>query len=202
MLDHVEKAYFFEIERKTKLQTALAFPISIIIVGMALIGNSLENSGYDPTPWVILPLLPASAAFLFFVVNIWKFLIGRTYKYIWTADRALAHFKSLEAFSRAHPDAPKAEETFREQITIDLAGCAEKNALLNDARSTNLYYANVAAFIFILASLASSGILVAEKIANEIFMSDRDKAPPPPPPPPPPVRDVKDGANSPRPKTN
>lgn len=161
MLEFVEKAYFFELERKTKLQTALAFPISMVVVGTALIGNAVENWDSDELgAYVTLVLIGlATLSFAFFVANVGRFLIGRTYRYVWTADQALTHFRGLEKFSQAFPEAPRPEITFREQLTTDLAACAERNAFLNDQRSTNLYYANVSAYVFILAALIAAGIV-------------------------------------------
>lgn len=203
MHDFIEKSYFKEIERKTKLQTAFAFPTSMMVVGTALIGNAFDkwqhiNPGFN---WLGAMLFGVSViALLAFLYNAAIFLVARTYRYMWTPRQARDHYLKLTEFAKEFPDTPPADETFREQLTTDLANCAEMNTRLNDARSSNLYWANLAAFIYILAGLTGSAISTLTPFFEETRMSE-NKAPPPPPPPPPPVRDVKDGANSPRPNT-
>lgn len=161
MLEFAEKAYFFELERKTKLQAALSFPISVTIAGTALLGFSLNEWQFRGlnAVWASIPICLALISLIFFIWNVAKFLIGRTYRYIWTAEDALTHYEKLMEFSKEFPDAPDADRTFKDQLTRDLASFAARNARLNDSRSANLYYANIAAFCYILSGLLSAGIV-------------------------------------------
>lgn len=160
-LDFFERAYFAELDRKNKLHTALAFPASVVVVGVTLLGWSSAKwnfSGYGAM-WMILIVISAMFVLFIFIFNTARFLIGKNYEYIWTLNDMLAHRATLEEFSAQFPDAPAAETTFNDQLLKDIAYCTSHNASLNDQRSEILYNANIAAFVFVLLALVNAGII-------------------------------------------
>ena len=166
MLDFYEKVYFAELDRKSKIQTALAFPIGISVVGISAFRFALENvviqSKCDYI--VLIPLIPSVVSFIFFLSFAGMFLNPGAYKYLWTLDEFKRHYEELGEFSKQFPDAPAADETFKQHLMTDLAKCATHNALINDKRSEALYRSHISVFVLVLFALLSAAMVLIDKI--------------------------------------
>ena len=170
MLDFFERAYFAELDRKTKLHTALALPFSVIVVGITLLAFFVQTWDFPSEYLVVLfAILTVNVAPLTcYIVEVKKFLIGKEYQYIWYLDTMLEHLGSLESFSAAYPLAPSADETFKEQLLNDLARCTSHNAAMNDLRSENLYACNVSAMLFVLFALITASTSSLIQVSDTI----------------------------------
>ena len=164
MLEFYEKVYFSELDRKSKIQTALAFPIGISVVAISAFRYALENvvihSRCDYI--VLIPLIPASAAFVFFLSFVGLFLNPGAYKYLWTLNALKDHHKELREFSERFPEAPSADETLEQHLMTDLAKCATHNALINDKRSEALYRSHISVFVLVLFALLSATMVMVD----------------------------------------
>jgi hypothetical protein len=165
MREFYEKMYFWELERKSKIQSTLALPISVTAFGIAIMTYSLDGyvhkAKYDFV--LILPLAISVLAFLYVLRMSWMILSASSYKAIWTMEQFKSHYVELVEFSREHPDAPAAEATFEENLINDLALCTTHNAVVNDRRAAALYKVHKAAFVLVLFALASAAMVIADK---------------------------------------
>jgi uncharacterized membrane protein YcjF (UPF0283 family) len=168
LLDFFERAYFAELERKNKLYTAVAFPFSIVTVGVTLLGYAsskfeIERSYSGP----VITLVVLTIFCLFSVVkNAHIFLVGREYEYIWQLDQMLSYRKQLEDFAASSELQFDARREFEDSLIRDIANCASINARHNDERSEAMYKMNLAAFGFVLLSLIAASIVVANELIS------------------------------------
>jgi len=161
-LDLVEKVYFAEIDRKSKIQAALAFPIGSSAFGVAAAHYAISNleiaSRCDLI--VLLPILPATLAFVTFIVLLPKFLAPGKYQYLYEMEDLLAHRDELKRHHEKYPEAEDPEITLDRHIEADLAKCATANSALNDKRSEALYHINQAVFVQVLFSILAAAIVL------------------------------------------
>jgi hypothetical protein len=141
-----------------------------VAVGITLLGFAIKRVIFVAATTIVLLVLflVCFLTLVFFTRQVSTFLIGRTYKYIWTLNETLAYRDDLERFSAKFPDTPKASETFANNLLKDIAFCTSRNVKINDERSENLYWANVNAFIFVLSALiiTSTAVLIKVVITN------------------------------------
>jgi hypothetical protein len=170
MLEFFERAYYYELDRKTRIQTAIAYPGGVALVGIGALKYATENLLLsDWLGWVIAAAIIAGAVcLLYFLFQCYRFFLGHAYEYVGTMDEFDAHRRALEKFSAEFPRAPSAAETFVTQLQGTLAKCATHNACTNDRRSEILYRANAAIFVLILFSLLAAAIVSLQTVAKSI----------------------------------
>ncbi len=168
MIALFEKAYFAELERKTQLNNALAFPVSIVFGGVALLGYSAARIVPESPAGAIsvLCLFFATTTFVMFVLYAWRFSIHDDYEYIWFMDDTLGFRDELRRHYENSHGETEADDAFEERLIFDLARCASKNARLNDKRAGDIYRCRASALFFILASFVLSIIGTLAQLAS------------------------------------
>jgi len=164
----IERTYFFEIERKSKLQTALSLPIGVLAFSVA-IGNfnlGLLQSTGERLAVVAILFLIAGAIFVWAIVEIGLFIIARKYRYIWSSSEYAKHYDTLVEFSQNYPDAPPADAVFAEQFYRDIVECTSHNTSVNDMRASGLWRLNVAIFGLVIILFLLSIVTVSDGLVR------------------------------------
>ncbi|MEO0462284.1 MAG: hypothetical protein AAF127_04080 [Pseudomonadota bacterium] len=152
VLQLFEKAYFAELERKTQLNNALAFPLSVIFGGVALLGYASSYIEPESPGGAIAAslLFLVTSSLALFIKNVWAFSIHDDYEYIWFMDQTLEFRNELRAYFDRQKHQEKADDQFSERLIADLAKCASVNARLNDQRAHHMYLCRIHSLFFIL----------------------------------------------------
>ena len=164
MREFFEKAYFHELERKSKIQAAAAFPLGIATLSIGLLKFIIENISVEKScnylAWVLFIFSLFAMVRMFVLAN--GFLDFGSYEVISKSDDYLLHFQELKRFCVEHPTAQSPEVTIDEHLIVDFSKCATINAAVNDRRAEQLYELNLTAYMLILSALISAAVLILE----------------------------------------
>lgn len=202
MRDFYEKFYFFELDRKSKIQAALAFPIGISGLGMAALGYTIElvdiKDSIGLVPIALSTVAIAAFAFVFYYCS--RTVGIKKYNKIPSMDLIRKFEVDLQSTRHTKFGREVAKDSFDKEIIERLAASAAQNSKVNDLRAEALYKANRAAVVLILFSLLSAAMVTLERKMSEIESMADDNKPVPAPTQPqapqlPPNQDRHDGAN-------
>ena len=169
MFGFYEKAYYFELERKSKVQTALAFPISISIFSISASKFALEKVHFcNLSGKIVIFFLVVCAISLFFTFRYCLSAIGiKKYSYVPKMSEIKQFQQGLRKFQESGASkkpAKSVDQEFESYLIDALSDATTQNSEVNDLRSDALHKANRAAFVLALFSLISAAIAIgAEK---------------------------------------
>jgi len=153
-LSEIREHYFFQLEQKNNIHSAIQFPVSLVVV---YVGILIVYSKHLQLKLGLLEILFAlsviSVAFAcFFIIKVLTF-----YKYEEIADIRdfLKHKKDLENFfeNKSADEMNKANGAFEEDLASRYAQAIDINSEMNRKRYAAIYWAN--------RSLIVAGILIA-----------------------------------------
>jgi hypothetical protein len=221
--DFLKEHYFFEINRRHQLTSALSIPIGIVALLGGVLAYFLQN--IKPSlSWPHIAMIVLLVFALYFVGRTAYFLIrsyhNYTYGYVATPKQFLEYHQQLVEYYRAIGSDPvEADNELEKQINEQYAQYATQNTQNNDSKSEYLHRANsslIYSLILVLAcalpylflSLTGNGrvqqieVVGLEKLMEKGETTMSNKKPPQPPiekPKPPPGREFREGVQPPRP---
>ena len=168
--DLLQKFYFFEIERKSKLQTGLSLPIGVLAFSVALSNYGIPMAFGSGVAADFSKLLVGGIvlSLVYSLYELALFLVGKRYRYIWSASQFREHFRELQQFFKRHPDSQSAEAVFADHFHSDLAGCATHNSIVNDDRAARLWRINIATLVIVVCALFLSAIKLAAEYQESL----------------------------------
>ena len=161
MNDFFEKTYYFELERKDKLVTAVSFPIGLSAISASLINYAIEKGPIDlPFSGIIIALIffAAIAIALIIAYGI-RFFVTFEYKYIGKSEKFSDWMEDLVRHKTEFPGAEDPLATFNIGLAKSFAKSADHNATNNDQRSSLLFMMNAFAAASLVFSICGSGIV-------------------------------------------
>ena len=215
LISHVKEQYFFESERRDKLNASSAFSIGMASISGSIVASSLTNFNFPLHFWEkisILFVIIWSICIVFFGFNVERFFRGLVYKYVASAESVRRHYLELESYFASNPDETGQEAAFDEFLLDTFSRCASVNCENNDEKSRRLFMMNKWVLASVVPSiLAGVSLALAAKLEpvepQRIVIVAEPSSPSPTPTPaprpsPPPERSVRDGSNPPPAKKN
>lgn len=188
-LEWLKDHYFFELNRKQQLESALNLPVAVISVLAGLIALYVPRLAWPSgAPVLLLDLLVALAVVLLALAfwNVVRTFLRYEYQEIAPATQLLSYHADLKAFHLATGGAEQdADAEFAESLKKLYADAIEQNAFGNIGKAAHLYWAKLflagAAVSLLLAAIpyyriASSGSGVAQSASNESREASRHDA--------------------------
>ena len=210
LFEFVKDQYAWEAARRDKLNSSSSIPIGIATIAGTTTATILSKiqPPFDIFEFVVAGFLTISILIgSNFAYQTFRFFRGPIYKYVANSELVKNyHGKSVEYFKK-NPREGDAAEDFDDFLIATLSKCATVNCENNDQKSKRLYAMNQAVLLMMLPCLLAGLLLAFQPLISgttqpqKVLMSKNDNDQKPPPPPERPrERDVKDGANSPRPQ--
>lgn len=161
MEEFLEKSYYWELERKDKLNAAAAFPVGLSAICANLIYFSLTNNHTSGITNFIINtfIIMSSFCLAMSIIAGFEFFAGFQYKYVGKAEEFAHWMDELVAHSARFQDAPDPKVTFLVELTRSFARSADHNAANNDRKSTLLYWMNTFVGASLALALCGSGIV-------------------------------------------
>lgn len=161
-----KELYFHEIERKYSLMRSMALPVGVATVlssGLMFLAGQITriSTAYDTG---LLTLLSCAAILLFMAVYFMKrAYYNHSYHYLPTTLQLESYRLNLENYYKQRLDKPIALQTAEREtvqyLTDAFARATHENALVNDARTRFLFWANAslsgALLLLMLGSVAT-----------------------------------------------
>lgn len=153
-----KESYYFEIERKDKLNSSLSFPVGIIALmagAVSVMSKAVSLPPSDSQKILIVLLLLAGDCLVVSCYYLVRTYWGHPYKYMPYSGELVEYRKKLYEFYVASGKTPQAAESISDQelgeyIVSEYAAGATFNAKSNNKKSATLFKSNA----FIIAALA------------------------------------------------
>jgi len=158
--EFLQKHYFFEIERRDRLNQQATFTAALAALYFPLFGRIVSSPNFDSLQSVIAAILAFISAVpaILFAVHFYGFF-GYTAKYISNPDDIFRSFKIRTLFDRSNsPEFSSVSELY-EDICEDFADATAHNRSMNLKKSKALLDANRSIYLGLL--IAGIGYIVS-----------------------------------------
>ena len=145
-LDLLKEHYFFELNRKQHLESALGFHVAVLATLWGLVGFYAQRYPLPKSKWGIafdLPFVVFIVFLLFAFYYVVRSFIRFRYQVV-EAGRLPDYYMRLKAYASGTADeAFDPDKDFEESVERRYAEAIERNSLANITRSAYLYWAKV-----------------------------------------------------------
>ena len=169
MNDFLEKSYYFELERKDKLNAAVAFPLGLAAISANLIYYAIDKGSVNQPFWCLTVFFLSIGAVLLLLLAFrgFKFLMAFQYKYVGKTEQFVDWMTDLVKHKQQYPTSQDPQITFNLELAKSFARSADHNATNNDGKSTLLYFMNTFAAASLVFSICGSGIVALSVKSTE-----------------------------------
>jgi hypothetical protein len=177
-LSFAREQYFWEAERRDKLNSAAAIPIGLATASASIGANVAQSLARPFDNIEIIVLIFVSCGFvasLFFAYDVVRFFLGPIYKYVADAESAIKFGQDTDLYVAEYPNGPTAIAGFSEFLIGTYARCASINCRNNDEKSTRLYRMNRSVLAVLICCIGAGFVLLLSNLVypTEVVQSDR-----------------------------
>ena len=145
--DLIETLYFFEIERRDKLNRQAAFTLAVATGYLSLGGYVVNIIGAELFATIaVAPLILSAALFVIFIERFWRFF-GYEVKYLTDAENISSRYYQAQEYDDFKKVGSIEARKLEREILESMARCAKANRKVNILKASSLLESNQKIFL-------------------------------------------------------